>query len=136
MYTFLEEDYDNAVNGNDRVHGKPLWIKENPAVIDSEGVHIDESNIRYTMGVYDVTIGSKTFETIKVMLPQSGVVTESFIDRKGRLVLMRWYESSASIESNENYSKDFVARIRNNPSLTVNEIPYVLIEDRISAYAL
>ncbi len=119
--TFLEEDYDNIVNCNDRIHGKPLLVKENPVVIDDNGLNLPVWNERYTMGVYDVTISKKTFETIKICVVQNnGIFTESFVDRNGRLVLLRWYDSDA--ESGD--------------SVTVNGTKYYLTEDRISEYAL
>lgn len=91
IYTFLEEDYDVIVNGNDRVHGRPLLIKENPPKIVDDKIYIDEYNIRYTMGVFDVTIGERTFETIKFIRAQNNNnITENYVDTNGRLVFMRW----------------------------------------------
>lgn len=133
IYTFLEEDYDVKLNGSDRIHGRPLLIKENPPKIENGKIFVDEYYVRYTMGTYDVTIGDRTFETIKVMVP-SGYVVENYIDRNGRLVLMRWYETLESIENN--YSDEYVAKTADNPTLTVNDIEYRLIEDRIGEYAL
>ncbi|MBQ2916418.1 MAG: RNA polymerase sigma factor [Clostridia bacterium] len=119
--TFLEEDYDNIVNCNDRIHGKPLLVKENPVVVDENGLNLPILNERYTMGVYDVTIGKKTFEIIKICTVwRSGIYSEYFVDRNGRLVLLRWYDSDA--ESGD--------------SVTVNGTKYYLTEDRISEYAL
>lgn len=137
IYTFLEEDYDVAVNGNDRVHGRPLLIRENPARVDENGIHADEYGIRYTMGVHEVSIGKRSFETIKfILIQRCGVVTENYVDRSGRLVLMRWYESKNSIDCNENYTEEFAERVSNNPTITVNGVLYTLIEDRISEYSL
>ncbi len=137
IYTFLEEDYDVIVNGNDRVHGRPLLVKENPPRIENGKIYIDEYNVRYTMGTFDVTIGDRNFETIKYIVPQmNSVVVEDYVDRNGRLILMRWYESLASIENSDNYTDDFIARTVDNPTLTVNDIEYRHIEDRISEYAL
>ncbi len=137
IYTFLEEDFDVCVNGNDRVHGRPLLIRENtPKVIDGK-IYIDEYNIRYTMGCFNVTIGNRTFETIKFINVQtSGVISENYVDANGRLVLMRWYESSDSIMQTEWYSDEFKAKVMNNPKLIVNDNEYYLVEDRISEYAL
>lgn len=137
IYTFLEEDYDVAVNGNDRVHGRPLLIKENPPRIVDDKIYIDEYNIRYTMGAFDVTIGERTFETIKFINVQSNtLITENYVDTNGRLVFMRWYESVDCIEQTEWYTDDFKQHIANNPKLIVNDIEYRLVEDRISEYAL
>ena len=135
--TFLEEDYDVAVNGNDRVHGRPLLIKENPPRIVDDKIYIDEYNIRYTLGTFEVTIGERTFETIKFINVQSNtLITENYVDTNGRLVFMRWYESVDGIEQTELYTDEFKQHIANNPKLIVNDIEYRLVEDRISEYAL
>ena len=137
IYTFLEEDYDVIVNGNDRVHGRPLLIKENPPKIVDDKIHIDEYNIRYTMGVFDVTIGERTFETIKfIRVQNNNNITENYVDANGRLVFMRWYESVDCIEQTEWYTDELKKSTRDNPKLIVNDIEYLLIEDRISEYAL
>ncbi|MBQ8382286.1 MAG: RNA polymerase sigma factor [Clostridia bacterium] len=137
IYTFLEEDYDVVVNGKDRIHGRSLLIKENPPRIENNKLYVDESHERYTIGTYDVTIGERTFETIAFIRMQNNtIVTESYVDSNGRLVLMRWYESMDCLEANDNFSDQFIGRIRNNASITVNDIQYIHIEDRISEYAL
>ena len=137
IYTFLEEDYDVIVNGNDRVHGMPLLIKENPPKTVDDTIFIDEYNVRYTMGMFDVTIGERTFETVKFIVVQKNtVVTENYVDTNGRLVLMRWYESVDCIEQNEWYTDELKQSTVSNPKLIVNDIEYRLVEDRISEYAL
>ena len=123
--------------GNDRVHGRPLLIKENPPKVVDDKIFIDEYNIRYTMGTFDVTIGERTFETIKFINVQNNtLITENYIDTNGRLILMRWYESVASIEQTEWYTDELKQSTVDNPKLIVNDIEYRLIEDRISQYAL
>ena len=65
------------------------------------------------------------------------MVTENYVDANGRLVLMRWYESVASVEQTEWYTDEWKnAIINENPRLTVNDVEYCLLEDRISEYAL
>ncbi len=136
IHTFLEEDFDVLVNGNDRIHGMPLLIKENPAEIDKNGIHLAQKGIRYTTGTYELTLGNRTFETISFVLLQNGIFTENFVDRNGRLILMRWYQAKTEVEIYEWYTSEYVACIQNNPSLIVNGKEYLLIEDRISEYAL
>lgn len=137
IFTFLEEEFDVIVNGNDRVHGRPLLIKENPPKVTEGKIVVDEYNVRYTMGTFDVTIGERTFETIKFINVQNNtLVTENYVDTNGRLVLLRWYESADSIEQTEWYSDELKKNSVNNPKLIVNDIEYRLIEDRISEYAL
>ncbi len=137
IHTFLENDYDAIVNGNDRIHGRPLLIKENPPKVMDGKIFVDEYNIRYTMGSVDVTIGERTFETIKfINVRDNNYVTENYIDGNGRLVLMRWYESVDCIDQIEYYTDEFKQRTVNNSKLIVNDIEYRFIEDRISQYAL
>ena len=138
IITFLEEDYDICVNGNDRVHGKPVLVQENPPVITDDGISVDSPNIRYTMGVHEVTIGSRTFETVKILYPQtmSGIVTENYVDRNGRLVLMRWYECEESINGNDNYPPEQKELLKSGNRIRVNGTDYFLVEDRIGEYAL
>jgi len=137
IHTFLEEDYDVIVNGNDRVHGRPLLIKENPPKMVDGKIFIDEYNVRYTMGCFDVKIGGRRFETIKFINVQNNtLITENYVDTEGRLVLMRWYESVDCIEQTEWYTAELKQSTVNNPKLIVNDIEYRLIEDRISEYAL
>lgn len=137
IYTFLEEDYDVIVNGNDRIHGRPLLIQENPPKIVDDKIYIDEYNIRYTMGTFDLTIGSRTFETIRFIRVQNNTyVAENYVDTNGRLVFMRWYESVANVEQTDWYTEEFKQSILSNPKLAVNDIEYRLVEERISEYAL
>ena len=89
------------------------------------------------MGTFDVTIGERTYETIKFITVQSNtVIAEKYVDINGRLVLMRWYESLAFIERNEWYTEELKQSAIKNSKLIVNDIEYYLIEDRISEYAL
>ena len=138
IFTFLEEDYDICVNGNDRIHGKPILVKENPPAITEEGIFVDIPNIRYTMGVHEVTVGQRKFETIKILYPQtmSGIVTENYVDRNGRLVLMRWYECEKSIDGNDNYPPEQKEKLKSGDRIRVNGTDYILVEDRIGEYAL
>ena len=137
IFTFLEESFDVIVNGNDRIHGRPLLIKENPPKIVEDKIFVDEYNIRYTMGSFDVTIGNKNFETIKYINVQNDtLVTENYVDSNGRLVMLRWYQSVDSIEQDDLYTVEYKQSIKSNPKLIINDIEYILIEDRISQYAL
>ena len=114
-----------------------MLIKENPPKIADGKIYVDEYNIRYTMGSFDVTIGDRTFETIKFINVQNNtLVTENYVDTNGRLVLMRWYESVDSIMQTDWYSNELKMASQDNPKLVVNDIEYRLIEDRISEYAL
>ena len=89
------------------------------------------------MGTFDVTIGERTFETIKFFnIRENSTITEDYVDINGRLVLMRWYESKDALELTEYYTDEFRSKVMNNPKLVVNNIDYYMLEDRISEYAL
>ena len=122
IFTFLEEDYDICVNGNDRVHGRPLTVRENPPRTEDGKIYADEYNVWYTLGAADVTIGENTFEAFKLLRVQGDdLVTESYVTAGGRLLLLRWYESAEDAEGTK---------------VIVNDREYVLTEDRISEYAM
>ncbi|MBQ9121657.1 MAG: sigma-70 family RNA polymerase sigma factor [Clostridia bacterium] len=135
--TFLEESYDVCVNGNDRIHGTPIQILENPAIEAKDGLR-GELNVRYTQGVYEVQIGKRAFEAIKIICASNHAltVTETFIDLNGRMLWMNWYESDCSLTYSENYGAETLAGIQKNPTLIFNETLYRLTEIRISEYAL
>ncbi len=137
LHTFLEEDYNKAVNGDDGIHGRPLLIKENPPKIEGDNLIAEKYYQKYTMGVCEVKIGSRSFETVCYLLPQNeALVTENYVDRTGRLIMLRWYESEESIENDEYYTDEHKAKLKTNPTIKVNGITFHLIEDRISQYAL
>ena len=64
------------------------------------------------------------------------MVTENYVDSNGRLVMLRWYQSVDSIEQDDLYTVEYKQSIKSNPKLIINDIEYILIEDRISQYAL
>ena len=137
IVTFLEEDYDIMVNGKDRIHGRPLLIQENPPVIRDGRIYAEEYNVRYTMGCFDVTIGARTFETIKFIRVQNDVcVTENYVDKNGRLVLLRSYEAVNYLKQREENRELFLEKTDDIPVLVVNDIEYRLVEDSINRYAL
>lgn len=136
IHTFLEEDFDVLVNGNDRIHGLPLLLSENPAIIDENGIHLTELGVRYTTGVYHVTIGKKTFETVSFVMLQNGIYTEHFVTRDGKLLLMRWYQAENTVMVDELYTEQTRLRLQDNPNILVNGKKYFLVEDRIGECAI
>ena len=134
--TFLEESYDVLVNGNDRVHGIPVLIQENAAEETENGYIIKEENLRYTLGVWNVTVGNRSFETIKCIMLWYDSCEETYINKNGRVVLLRQYEWIGSIESNDYYSSSDKAAIKENALILINGDKYVHTEDRISQYVL
>lgn len=137
IYTFLEKDYDVALNGGDRIHGRPRMLRENPVPLDGTGYGEMERNVRYTDGVHDLTVGERTFRCVKSCLIHSiDVLDERYTDLTGRLVLMRTWETENSIRAYEMYSEERIAGFLRGPTITVDGKTHYLMEDRISEYAL
>lgn len=134
--TFLEESYDVITNGNDRVHGRPIEIAENPIAEEDGKLSDAVYHVRYTMGVHEITIGKRGFTAIKTLTAHRDYLEETYIDLDGRMLLMRWYESDSSIDKNGIYPEQTKEKIKQNPALSVNGVPFFFVEDRISEYAL
>ena len=134
--TFFDEDFDVMANGEDRIHGIPLVLQENPGEEDGDIIRLAKLHTRYTMGVCSVTVGARRFDTVRVLNHHGSFLTDSYFDRSSRLVLMRWYETLESVKENDTYSMEFFNRVKDNPSIKVNGETFILIEDRISEYAM
>ena len=128
--------YDVLVNGNDRVFGIPILIQENAAEASGNSYTIAAENVRYTLGVWNVTIGDRTFETIKCILLQNDSCEETYIDRNGQVVLLRQYEWSENLAENDYYSDNDRDAMQENAVIVVNGDTYIHTEDRISEYVL
>lgn len=137
IFTFLEEDYDIAVNGEDRINGTPIVISERAAEVTEDFVTIPHDRLRYTDGVWKITLGDREFECIKVVWVYADVYyTETFYDRAGRIVLLRWYETMKSMEGCDNYPPARIEKMKNNRKITVNEEEFTHVEDRFSEYVM
>lgn len=136
LHTFLDEGYNKIVNAEDPVRGNPLVIRERPANYDAssdkpEAFLLEKPFFRYTTGVYDVKIGDIVREAVGVIEVLNGYVTEKFITRDDRCILLRWYETWVSVCMNGNYSDEYRESIDGNRRLTVNGEEYIHLEDRI-----
>ena len=121
------------VNGNDRVFEIPVLTKENAAKKSENGYTIAAENVRYTLGVWNVTIGERTFETKKCILTQNDSCKETYIDRNGRVVLLRQYEWSENLAANDYYSDSDRDAMQENAVIFVNGDPYGRQNQRICA---
>lgn len=131
IWTFFDESFDVTVNGNDCIHGTPTLVSENPFAVKDGEITDVEQNVRYTDGMWSVTVGKRTFETVKVAISQCGCLwSEFYLDQNGRTVLLRTYESESSLDADE------LSALGDSNIVTVNGKRYVLTEDRISDYAL
>ena len=62
--------------------------------------------------------------------------TETFYDRAGRMVLLRWYETLRSMEGCDNYPQSRIEKMKKNRKITVNGTEFTHVEDRFSEYVL
>jgi len=121
--TFLDDNFDVIKNGNDNIHGVPIIIYPNEVREINGVIYIKEKNLRYTLGVYDLTIGNRVFNAIRlVTVMDYGKLEESYIDNNGRQVLTRVYCMCR-------YCDD------SSKQINVNNVWYRLSEEHLSAYA-
>lgn len=122
--TFLDDDFDVIKNGNDNIHGVPVMIYPNEARETNGVIYMKEKNLRYTLGEYDLTIGNRVFNAIRMLTVRDyGELEESYIDNNGRQVLTRVYCMCRYLDDS-------------SKQINVNDIWYRLSEDRLSAYVL
>lgn len=129
-YTFLDGApfLDNWGYGEDncgfethlRPHG---WIVKNG---DTVTVTSDKDNIIDICGRFDVTIGGKTYDTVCLMdieTYDTKVMTETYIDREGRIVL--WRRFNRNDWGQKRIGQLWTERFPENERMTVNGETYV-----------
>ena len=115
------------------------WLKNWSYGEDNCGREIqltsDSSNIE---GVYEVTVGSTTYITLKLIDTNTeGIYLETYIDKSGRTVLWRRYNSNDwKVDSNGYYKIPWIAKLPDNETITINDTIYVHWYDCISSYVL
>lgn len=136
--TFLDREFNDIVNAEDPVRGMPLLVRENPPEREENGYRIERYNIRYTLGMFRLTVGERIFRTAGILrvFPGSGYATVSYVSEEGRLLLLRWYETEESIRGNDNYISCRQEILSGTESFPVNGVRYILVEDRIGETAL
>lgn len=136
--TFLDPEFNSIVNAEDPVRGTPVAVAENPAAADGTGYRIAQYNIRYTLGMFRLTVGERDFRAAGILRVwrQSGYATVGYVSPEGRMLLLRWYETEQSIRESENYVSCRDAMLSENDSILVNGERYILVEDRLGEIAL
>ena len=89
------------------------------------------------VGRYAVSIGGKTYDTVCIMALEaanSGVISEQFVDQKGRTVLWRRYNRD-DWEA-ERFGGPWSQQLPRNGRITVNDAVYVHWYDCITDYVL
>ena len=136
--TFLDREFNDIVNAEDPVRGTPILVAENPIAADKDGYRMEKYNVRYTLGIYRLTIGERTFRAAGILRVyyKSCYATVMYVSPEGRMLLMRWYETAESIENSDNYQDHWIRTIGENEKLTVNGTEYIHTEDRIGEIVL
>lgn len=89
------------------------------------------------VGRYTVTIGGKSYDTVCVMDIEnynSGVVSEQFLDKRGRTIL--WRRFNRDDWAIDRYKRTWSEQLPENDRLTVNGTTYVHWYDCITDYIL
>ncbi|MGN0521498.1 MAG: RNA polymerase sigma factor [Eubacterium sp.] len=139
-FTFLDGDefIKNWGFGADNCGKEINLIQKN--TIQRKGNTVESSNFESCMDVvgrYTVIIGNKEFDTICVMDIESydtGVVTEQYIDKNGKTVLWRRFNSDDWAYNR--YQQKWSDKLPYNEQIMVNGKPYVHWYDCISDYIL
>lgn len=138
-YTFLddEEFMPNWGYGEDNC-GKEINISPKGTITHNDNEIIykrDSQSVMDIVGRYTVTIANKEFDTICVMdigSYEQGVVTEQFIDKRGKTVL--WRRFNADDWKLSYYKEYWSNRLPDNERLLINGKTYVHWYDCISDY--
>ena len=136
--TFLDPEFNAIVNAEDPVRGMPVLVAENPAETADGGYRIGQYNVRYTLGMFQLTAGERVFRAAGILrvFRQSGYATVSYVSPEGRLLLLRWYETEESIRDSENYVSCRAEMLSENQWMLVNGERYILTEDRLGEIVL
>ncbi len=122
---------DNCGNETD------LTVKGDIKRVGSTVTSADKAFLLDVVGRYTVTIGGKSYDTVCVMDIETyngGVVSEQFLDKNGRTILWRRFNSDDW--AIERYHKRWSEQLPDNDRLTVNGKTYVHWYDCITEYIL
>lgn len=136
--TFLDKEFNDIVNAEDPARGMPVWIAENPAEETAGEYRMEKYNVRYTLGMFRLTVGERSFRAAGILrvFYRSCYAEMNYISPEGRMLLMRWYETEEAIRNSDIYPENWIETIGGNEILTVNGIRYIHTEDRIGEIVL
>ena len=140
LFTFLDgDDFINNWGFGEDNCGNAINL-EPKETIKREGNIITAKNMPFLLDVvgrYIVTIGGKSYDCICIIdieTYNSGVMSEQFIDKHGRTVLWRRFNSNNwNIKT---YKQHWSERLPNNERLYINDELYVHWYDCITDYIL
>lgn len=105
---------------------------------DDELMTLQTDDVSDIVGRYDVNIGGKLYDTVRLVDIQSGndsyMLSESYIDKNGRTVI--WRRFNRDDWAYKRYGKKWCEMLPDNERLTVNGEVYVHWYDCISDYII
>jgi len=139
-YTFLDADdfIPNWGFGEDNC-GNEVNLKPN-GIITREGDNITCPNIPGALDVvgrYKIEINGKSYDTVLVMdveLYNGGVMSETYLDKRGRTIL--WRRFNRDDWAIDRYKKKWSEKLPNNEKVSINGQTYVHWYDCITDYIL
>ena len=102
------------------------------------GIPMQSNDIIFETSKFRLTIGERTFRAAGILrvFRQSCCASVSYVSPEGRLLLLRWYETEASIRNSDNYPEHWIRTIAENETLHINRVRYIHTEDRIGEIVL
>ena len=141
VWTFLDGDaFLNNWGFGEENCGNETNLRPKGIITRKGNVLTADANVKDAMDVvgrYAVTINGKTYDTICVIMHETymgGMVSEQFIDQKGRTVL--WRRFNADDWKLEKYGKAWSEMLPDSETLIINGKVYVHWYDCITSYIL
>lgn len=136
--TFLDEEFlKNWGYGEDNC-GNETHIKPKGLItINGTNLTCIEKNMLDIVGRYEVTIGSKTYDTVLVVDIESyngGIMSETYLDKNGKTVL--WRRFNKDDWAFNRYQQKWSEKLPENERLYVNGETYVHWYNCITDYVL
>lgn len=133
LSTFLDEDFLFHYGWGEDNYGFPIKLISNPdlKLIEGEIIYTKEE-VLGVVGRYDVTINNKTYDTVRYVLVEKGLLAEKYIDQNGRTILWRRYNKDDwRIEC---YQTKWSERLPENIQIRVNGETYIHWYDCMTDY--
>lgn len=133
--TFEDENFLENFGWGEDNYGFPIKLVSNPdlKLVNGEIIYTKEE-ILGLVGRYDVTINHKTYDTVRYVLINNGLLAEKYIDQAGRTVLWRRYNKDDWMI--DRYKMKWTEKLSENIQIKVNGENYVHWYDCITDYIL
>ncbi|MGL4739166.1 MAG: RNA polymerase sigma factor [Cellulosilyticaceae bacterium] len=135
FYTFLDEHFLEHFGWGEDNYGFPIHLTTNPEIklVGEEIVYTQVESLGL-VGRYDVTINHKTYDTVRYVLIEDGMLAEKYIDQNGRTVLWRRYNKDDW--KMDVFQEPWSQKLSHNLQIKVNGETYIHWYDCITDYVL